>query len=153
MERSNYVDASDMPSMPIVRICAPCALPLVSDPLTAKPDDALIVYCGTRSPRQLDDQGSADPVTDTEAQPPATDPSASQPTPAPIADQLDLDAIDHELFVAAQEIENIPYTAPEVIVGRARQLIPIAEHLVAEVRALRARLDAHYCGGRAATGA
>ena len=49
MERSNYVDASDTPSMPIVRICAPCALPLVCDPLTARPDDALTVYCGTRS--------------------------------------------------------------------------------------------------------
>jgi len=49
MERSNYVHASDTATMPIVRICAPCAIPLVSDPLTAIPDDALTVYCGMHS--------------------------------------------------------------------------------------------------------
>jgi hypothetical protein len=48
-ERSNFVTGNELPAMPIVRLCAPCASPLVRDPLTTRPDDALEVYCGSRS--------------------------------------------------------------------------------------------------------
>ena len=77
-------------------------------------------------------------MTDTEAQPP-TDPSASQPTQAPIGELLDLDAIETDV----EENRTPTFVAIEAATVSA---------LVAEVRRLRARVENHYCGGRAAVG-
>ena len=55
-------------------------------------------------------------------------------------DEATLAGIDEVLMLAQCEIEGIPYTAPEVIVARSRQLLPIATDLVAEVRRLSAEL-------------
>lgn len=55
---------------------------------------------------------------------------------------VDLDAIDHELYVASREVDGIPYTAPEVLTARARQLVPLAQDLATELRALRTQRDA-----------
>ena len=65
---------------------------------------------------------------------------------------LDLEAADHVLYVASREVASIPYTAPEVLSARMRQLVPLGDALVAEVRRLRARVENHHCGGRAAAG-
>lgn len=64
------------------------------------------------------------------------DPSAAPPTPAPITDiDLDLDKLETRLVAGH----------PMVLIWRSE-----FNALVGEVRSLRARVEDHHCGGRAA---
>jgi hypothetical protein len=55
---------------------------------------------------------------------------------------LDLEAADHLLYIASREVASIPYTAPEVLSARMRQVVPLAQDLSAELVGLRAQRDA-----------
>jgi len=59
-----------------------------------------------------------------------------------MTDRVDLDAAVHALYMASREVASIPYTAPEVLSARMRQVVPLAQDLSAELAVLRAQRDA-----------
>jgi hypothetical protein len=75
--------------------------------------------------------------TDPDSPMTTVDPSAPEPTPAPIDETLDLDKLEQRLVAGH----------PMVLIWRSE-----FNALVGEVRRLRARVEDHHCGGRAAVG-
>jgi hypothetical protein len=50
---------------------------------------------------------------------------------------VDLESAAYVLYVAQREIDSIPYTAPEALIARMRQVVPLEQELLDEVRRLR----------------
>jgi hypothetical protein len=51
--------------------------------------------------------------------------------------ELDLESAAYVLYVAQREVDSIPYTAPEVLVDRLRQVVSLGQELLDEIRRLR----------------
>jgi hypothetical protein len=52
--------------------------------------------------------------------------------------EVDLESAAYVLYVAQREVDSIPYTAPEALVDRMRQVVPLGQELLDEIRRLRA---------------
>ena len=50
---------------------------------------------------------------------------------------VDLESAAYVLYVAQREVGSIPYTAPEALSARLRQVVPLGQELLDEIRRLR----------------